>query len=102
MSACFPFLKRQIAIIRPKTIVLLGGTAIRGILNTQVGVTRLQGQWTRYEDIPVMPTYHPSYVIRIERGGAASAPELLKIKRQIWTALKSVLAYLGKPVPRVS
>ena len=102
MSACFPFLKRQIAIIRPKTIVLLGGTAIRGILNTQVGVTRLQGQWTRYEDIPVMPTYHPSYVIRFERGGAASAPELLKIKRQIWTALKSVLAYLGKPVPRVS
>ena len=99
MATCFPFLKRQIALIRPKTIVLLGGTAIKAILNTQVGVTRLQGQWSRYGDIPVMPTYHPSYVIRFERGGSATAGELLKVKRQIWDALKSVLAYLGKPVP---
>ncbi|MBP5226966.1 MAG: uracil-DNA glycosylase [Kiritimatiellae bacterium] len=99
MATCFPFLKRQIALIRPKTIVLLGGTAIKAILNTQVGVTRLQGQWSRYEDIPVMPTYHPSYVIRFERGGISTAAELKKVKRQIWDALKSVLAYLGKPVP---
>ena len=97
MATCFPFLKRQISIIRPKTIVLLGGTAIKAILNTQVGVTRLQGSWSRFENIPVMPTYHPSYIIRFERGGPS--PALNKVKHEVWNALKKVLAYLGKPIP---
>lgn len=97
MRTCLPFLREQIHIVRPKTIVLLGGTAIKGLLDTQVGVTRLQGQWTRYDGIPVMPTYHPAYILRFESGGDSAG--LKSAKAQVWNALKLVLAYLGKPVP---
>ena len=88
MQKCLPFLRAQIAVVRPKTIVLLGGTAIKGLLDTQVGVNRMQGQWTQYEGIPVMPTFHPSYLLRFEPA-----------KHDAWCALKLVLARLGKPVP---
>ena len=88
MLKCLPFLREQIRIIRPKVIVLLGGTAIKGMLDTQVGVNRIQGQWTQYEGIPVMPTFHPSYLLRFEPA-----------KQDAWRALKLVLAHLGKPVP---
>jgi len=97
MQKCLPFLREQIGIVRPKTIVLLGGTAIKGLLDTQVGVTRLQGQWTKYENIPVMPTYHPAYILRFESSGDTIG--LKAAKTQVWNALKLVLAYLGKPVP---
>jgi len=98
MQKCLPFLRRQIKIIRPKTIVLLGGTAVKGILNSQAGVTRMQGVWTSYEGIPVMPTYHPSYVIRFEKAGDAAG--MKTVKTQVWNALKLVLERLGKPVPQ--
>ncbi len=88
MQKCLPFLREQIALIRPKTIVLLGGTAIKALLETQVGVNRIQGQWTHYEGIPVMPTFHPSYLLRFEPA-----------KHDAWRALKLVLAHLGRPVP---
>ena len=88
MQACLHFLREQISIVRPKVIVLLGGTAIKAILDTQVGVNRVQGQWTTYEGIPVMPTFHPSYLLRFPPA-----------KKDAWTALKRVLAHLGKTVP---
>jgi uracil-DNA glycosylase family 4 len=88
MQKCLPFLREQIKIIRPKTIALLGGTAIKALLETQAGVNRIQGQWTQYEGIPVMPTFHPSYLLRFEPA-----------KHDAWRALKLVLAHLGKPVP---
>jgi DNA polymerase len=88
MQKCLPFLREQIAAIKPKVIVLLGGTAIKGLLDTQTGVTRLQSQWTSYEGIPVMPTFHPSYLLRFPPA-----------KHDAWHALKLVMAHLGKPVP---
>ncbi len=97
MQRCLPFLREQIRIVRPKTIVLLGGTAIKGLLDTQAGVGRTQGQWTQYEGIPVMPTYHPSYILRFESSGDATG--MKAAKTQVWNALKLVLAHLGKPVP---
>lgn len=99
MRACLPFLREQIRIVQPKTIVLLGGTAIRGLLETQVGVTRLQGQWTRYEGIPVMPTYHPAYILRFESMGDSAG--LMRAKTEVWHALKLVLAQLGRKPPPV-
>ncbi|HOR98410.1 MAG TPA: uracil-DNA glycosylase family protein [Kiritimatiellia bacterium] len=90
-AICLIYLRQQIRLIRPKTIILLGGTAIKALLNTQVGVNRIQGEWTQYEGIPVMPTFHPSYLLRFEPA-----------KRDAWQALKRVLAHLGKPVPSSS
>ena len=80
--------------------VLLGGTAIRGLLDTQVGVTRMQGQWTRYDGIPVMPTYHPAYILRFESLGDAAG--LKRAKTEVWHALKLVLAQLGVDAQQVA
>ena len=61
--------------------------------------TRLQGQWTRYEGIPVMPTYHPAYILRFESMGDVAS--LKRAKTEVWHALKLVLAQLGRTVPPV-
>lgn len=97
MQTCLPFLKKQIEVIRPKTIVLLGATAARAILETQAGITRLRGEWTSYNGIPVMPTYHPSYVIRFDT--MQDETKSRSVKLEVWRALKKVLAYLGKTPP---
>ena len=84
MAACIPFLKRQIALIKPKYIVALGNTAILGLLG-KTGIMRLHGEWQTFEGIPLMPTFHPAYLLR--------APAA---KRDCWNDLKLVMAKLGK------
>lgn len=64
VATCSPFLFRQIETIRPNVIVTLGGPATKLLLNTQTGITRLRGNWQAYRGIPVMPTFHPAYVLR--------------------------------------
>jgi uracil-DNA glycosylase family 4 len=67
-QACGRWLASQIAIIRPKVLVALGGPAAQLLLGTETGITRLRGSWGRYDvdglEIPVMPTFHPAYVLR--------------------------------------
>lgn len=67
-AACWTYLARQIAIIQPQVIVTLGGPAAKRLLNTDTGITRLRGQWHAItigeREIPVMPTFHPAYVLR--------------------------------------
>ena len=75
----------------------LGATAAKAILETQVGITRLQGEWTSYNGIPVMPTYHPSYVIRFD--AVQDESKSRSVKLEVWRALKKVLAHLGKTPP---
>jgi DNA polymerase len=84
MAACIPFLKRQIALIKPKYIVALGNTAILGLLE-KTGIMRLHGVWQEFEGIPLMPTFHPAYLLR--------APAA---KRDCWKDLQLVMAKLGK------
>jgi DNA polymerase len=90
MEACLPFLKRQIVLLQPKVIVALGGTAVKGLLGLKAGITRLRGKWLRYEGIDLMPTYHPSYLLR---NPAA--------KREAWEDLQAVLARIGREPPPV-
>ena len=71
VSACAPYLREQIQMIRPKVIVTLGNPSTRFILKTKEGITKLRGNWFVYENIPVMPTYHPSFIIR--SGGEKSS-----------------------------
>jgi DNA polymerase len=88
MDCCLPFLKAQIALLKPKAIVALGGTAVQGLLKIEVGITRLRGQWHTFEGIDVMPTFHPAYLLRNPSA-----------KREVWEDLKEVLRRIGRPVP---
>jgi len=85
METCGQFLVRQLLAIRPKAICLLGATAARALLERKEGVTKLRGNWRRWRDIPVMVTYHPSYLLR---------PYNQSAKREAWEDLKKVLHYV--------
>lgn len=89
MATCLPYLKAQIAIIRPRVIVTLGNTAIQGLLGLSGAVGGHRGRWQQYGDIPVMPTYHPAYLLR-----NAS----LQTKRRVWEDLLAVMEFLGMPI----
>ena len=64
VATCSPFLFRQIEAISPKVIVALGSPAAKTLLGTKVGITALRGNWGRFRGIPVMPTFHPAYLLR--------------------------------------
>lgn len=85
--ACGDYLRRQIALIRPKVIITLGNPSTKFLLNPSQGITKVRGQWGMYEGIRVMPTYHPSYVLR---NGGDSSP----LKKDVWEDIKKVIAYL--------
>ncbi len=94
MEACLPYLKRQIAAIRPKCIVLLGRTAMSGLFPTQ----RIRrGTWYEYAGIPVIATFHPSYIIRFDP--TTDPMGLRAAKTEVWNTLKLALAKLGKQPP---
>jgi uracil-DNA glycosylase len=82
MAICGQFLFRQLTTIRPKAIMALGSTAAKALLGGKDGVTRLRGRWHRWNDIPLMVTYHPSYLLR---------PYNQNAKREAWEDLKAVL-----------
>ena len=93
LAACSPYVKRQVEIIRPRVIVALGSPAAKFLLDTDKGITAIRGGWGEYCGIPVMPTYHPSYVLR--NGGDASP-----LRREVWDDIRKVLEKLGRPVPK--
>jgi uracil-DNA glycosylase len=64
ISACEPFLKEQLRIISPRIICALGAFAAKTLLKTEVPITVLRGRFHSYEGIPLMPTYHPAYLLR--------------------------------------
>jgi DNA polymerase len=89
-GACGPFLLKQIEIIRPEVIVTLGNPSTQFLLNTKQGITKLRGKWYRFGDIPLMPTYHPSYVLRNGDEGSS-------LKRDVWEDIKKVMDRLNSP-----
>lgn len=91
MEACLPNLIEQVRIVDPKVIVCLGATAVKGLLKEPTGITKLRGNWRRFEGIPVMPTLHPAYLLR-------NPPA----KKDAWEDLKLVIAFLnGEIQPEV-
>ena len=84
MEKCIPFLVKQIEIIRPQVIICLGATATKALLNTQNGISRLRGRWCNYNNIPVMPTFHPAFLLRQESA-----------KRDAWHDLQQVMSFLA-------
>jgi len=89
MATCSPYLKAQIDIVAPKVLVALGSTAIEGLLGLR-GIRKLRGQWKEYRGIPLMPTFHPSYLLR-DRGQFTE-------KRKSWEDMLAVMEKLGMEI----
>ncbi len=85
MEICGQFLFRQLTAIKPKAICVLGATAMKALLNTKDGITKSRGKWHKWRDIPVMVTYHPSYLLRQYNQTA---------RREAWEDLKSLLHFV--------
>lgn len=89
MKTCLPYLLEQIDLIQPRVMVALGATAVEGLLGKTVGITKLRGNWQQFRGIPVMPTYHPAYLLRNQS---------LAEKRRVWEDMLQVLERLGCPI----
>lgn len=87
IGICLPFLKAQLSIIRPDVICALGRVACQALMGGDFKITRHRGKWRTYEGIPLMPTFHPAYLLR-----NASA------KRPVWDDVKSIMDKLGLEV----
>lgn len=90
LATCKPYLLQQIEIIEPRVIVALGGTAVEGLLGEdKVFITKLRGTWKEFHGIPVMLTYHPTYLLHNQS---------LSEKRHLWEDMLAVLERIGKPI----
>ncbi|MEM9400183.1 MAG: uracil-DNA glycosylase [Verrucomicrobiota bacterium] len=90
MNTCRPYLAAQIGIIQPKVLVALGSTAVEGVLGkAKVSITRIRGQWHSFEGIPLMPTFHPAYLLYQNR---------ISDKRKVWEDLLMVMEQVGMPI----
>ena len=89
MQTCISWLHEQIDLIRPRVLVALGATAVEGLLGKTVGITKLRGNWQTYRGIPLMPTYHPAYVLR---------NQALATKREVWEDMLAVMEKLQMPI----
>lgn len=86
VKACSPYLLRQIELIRPKVIVALGKVATDFLLQSPKSMSELRGNFGEFQGIPVMPTFHPSYLVRNEGNK--------EIKKMVWEDMKKVLKLL--------
>ena len=82
---CKPFLLREIGVLRPKIIVVLGNTATQNLLDTKVGITKIRGEFQDYFGVKVMPTFHPAYLLRDPSK-----------KREVWEDMKKVRDELNR------
>ena len=89
VTNCLPYVLSQIELIQPKVIIALGATALKALLDVQLGITKMRGHWYTFRDIPIMPTFHPAYLLR---NPAA--------KREVWDDMKAVLDKLGRKPPK--
>jgi DNA polymerase len=89
MESCEPFLRRQIAAVRPKVIVALGKIAAQTLLRDTTPISRLRGRWFTYEGVRLMPTFHPAYLLR--------SPDE---KKKAWEDLQVVMKELGRTVTK--
>jgi DNA polymerase len=89
MATCIPYLHEQIDLIRPRVIVALGATAVEGLLGKTLGITKLRGTWKTYRGTPLMPTYHPAYLLR---------NQAMSEKRKVWEDMLAVMEKLEMPI----
>ena len=89
METCLPYLRQQIQLIQPKAMVALGATAMRGLFGKEEPMNQMRGRWHLFGSIPVMATFHPSYLLR---------NQALSVKRKVWEDMLQVLDRLGHSI----
>ena len=89
METCVPYLRAQIDVIQPAAMVALGATAVEGLLGPIGTIGSLRGKFLEYRGAPLMPTYHPSYLLRNQSNAE---------KRKVWEDLLKVMERLEMPV----
>ena len=90
-ASCAPYLFEQIELVAPQVIVTLGAPATKILLNTISGIGALRGRWSTYRQIPVMPTFHPAFVLRTYTE---------EVRGQVWSDMKQVMAKLKDLAPK--
>lgn len=89
VEACMPYLKRQIDALKPKVLVCLGKVALENLLDRSFSISRVRGQRFEYNGIPVIPTFHPSYILH-----QRSQQEISKAKWSVWEDMQKVLSII--------
>ncbi|MGD9031667.1 MAG: uracil-DNA glycosylase [Desulfobacteraceae bacterium] len=89
IETCLPFLKEQLNLIRPQVICTLGRIAVQALLGKDFKITRERGRWHSFMDIPLMPTYHPAYLLRNPSA-----------KRQVWDDIQKIMKHVGLEVKK--
>jgi DNA polymerase len=89
IETCLPFLKKQFEYIKPKVICTLGRIAGQTLLSGHFQITQQRGTWSAYDEIPVMPTFHPAYLLRTPSA-----------KRLVWEDAKKIMKHLGLEVKK--
>ena len=84
LEMCRPYIRTQVELIKPRVIVTLGKFALQSLTGKASAVSAARGQWTDYEGVPVMPTYHPAYLLRTPSA-----------KKDVWNDMKKVMMELG-------
>jgi DNA polymerase len=87
ISQCLPYLNEQIRILKPRVIVALGATAAKAFWGQETSISKVRGRFMSYMGIPVMPTYHPAFLLR--------SPAF---KKEAWADLLKVLTFLGRKI----
>jgi len=93
IDSCIPFLKEQIRMIKPEVICTLGRIACNELIGRDLKITQVRGKWHEYMDIPVMPTYHPAYILR-------NRSRERQLKGQVWDDIRAIMARLGLEVKK--
>jgi DNA polymerase len=89
MSTCIPWLIKQIELIKPRVLVAWGSTAMEGLLGKTMLMREARGNWFDFQNIPLMVTYHPAYLLRNQS---------LSEKRKVWEDMLQVLEKLKRPI----
>ena len=86
VEACLPYLKRQIKILKPKVLVCLGRVAFNNLMGANYSISKVRGEQFEYENIPVIPTFHPSYILH-----QRTKENISKAKWSVWEDMLRVL-----------
>jgi len=89
IEICLPFLKAQISLIQPEIICAIGRISAQSLVHEDFKITRERGQWQSFRDIPLMPTYHPAYLLRYPQA-----------KKAVWEDMQQIMKKLGLKDPR--